>query len=64
MLGGGGGGWEGGRVWEGRGVVDGMVVGRWAEAGTWRRWEGGGVGDDGVRELVRGLRFGGGGGVL
>lgn len=60
-----GGGWEG-RVWEGRGVVDGLVVGRWAEAGTWRRWEGGGAVDGGVRELVRVLRFGsgaGGGGV-
>jgi hypothetical protein len=40
--------------WEGRGVVDGMVVRRWAEAGTWRRWEGG-VGEEGVRELILGL---------
>lgn len=52
--------------------MDGMIVRRWAEGGTWKRWEGGGgivgalesgVGSGrgsgsggGVRELVGGLR--------
>lgn len=39
-----------------------MIVGRWAEAGTWRRWEGG-VAEGGIRELVRGLKSGGAGGL-
>lgn len=53
--GGGGGGWGGGKG----GIVDGMIVRRWAEAGTWKRWEGGGGSvldpEGGVRELVRGV---------
>ena len=50
------------------GVVDGNVVRRWLEGGSWRRWSGGeaGVGMDGEgEEGVRGLVWGvGGGGVF
>jgi len=44
------------------GVVDGMVVRRWMEGGSWRRWGGGdagGQGDEGLRGVVR-VAVGGG----
>ncbi len=51
----------GGAGWGTRGgVVDGNVVRRWNEVGSWRRWGGGGdgrgVGE--VRMMVRGLEGG------
>jgi len=38
------------------GVLDGMVLRRWMEGGSWRRWGGGdgGEGEEGLRGLVRG----------
>lgn len=46
------------------GVIDGMVIRRWMEGGSWRRWGGGDVGgelggEEGLRALVR-LATGGG----
>lgn len=47
-----GGGGAGGYGQGGRGgVIDGMVVRRWNEGGSWRRW-----GDEGsVREVIKGV---------
>lgn len=44
----------------GGGVVDGNVVRRWNEVGSWRRWGGGGDGrgEGEVRMMVRGLEGG------